>query len=96
MGSNEPLGQPITPNTIDVDIDAPPVHPQAKDESPEDQGKKEGERCRCFVSRPVNLAPHCSSESMVALRTQGIIPVQDEALRPVPKIAITCSSVQVL
>jgi hypothetical protein len=54
------------------------------------------DECRCFVDRPINLAPCCSRESMVALETQGIILVRDKALCPMWRCTSSCSSVQVL
>ena len=44
MCSNEPLGQPVTPDTIDVDADAPPVQSQAREESPEPSNGRKRKR----------------------------------------------------
>ena len=52
--------------------------------------------CRCFVDRPVNLAPCCSRESMVAPETQRTILIRDGALHLVWRPTSLCSSIQVL
>ena len=49
-----------------------------------------------FCGPNSKLVPCCSMESMLALETQGIILVRDEALHPVPETTSTYSSVKVL
>jgi hypothetical protein len=44
LGPNEPLGQPVTPDTIDVDADAPPVQFQAREESLEPSNGRKRKR----------------------------------------------------